>query len=163
MPTYFLFTLRGYFDHPEISGLSWNADNQLLLNGYLNNTGFGDLQLYNLDQNQGQDIAPNGTCCYRDVHWSPDGTYLFYTYQPESGGEISLHYAPVSQLDQPGSAMTSLALATWLHHQRYRITPTRPAYRPLIKICSEIILYQPVPFISCSSRAGMYCMYTAFR
>jgi serine/threonine protein kinase len=110
LPTYFLFTLRGYFDHPEISGLSWNADNQLLLNGYLNNSGFGDLQLYNLNQGQGQEIAPNGSCCYRDIHWSPDGTYLFYTYQPESGGEISLHYAPVSQLDQPGSAMTSLVL-----------------------------------------------------
>jgi hypothetical protein len=110
LPTYFLFTLRGYFDHPEISGLSWYAGNQLLLNSYLNNSGFGDLQLYNLDQNQGQDISPNGTCCYRDVHWSPDGTYLFYTYQPESGGEISLHYAPISQLDQPGTAMTSLAL-----------------------------------------------------
>ncbi len=110
LPTHFLFTLRGYFDHPEISGLSWNADNQLLLNGYLNSSGFGDLQLYNLEQNQGQDIAPNGTCCYRDIHWSPDGTYLFYTYQPESGGEISLHYAPLSQLDQPGSPMTSLSL-----------------------------------------------------
>jgi serine/threonine-protein kinase len=110
LPTYFLFTLRGYFDHPEISGLSWNADNQLLLNGHLNSSGFGDLQLYNLDQNQGKDIAPNGTCCYRDVHWSPDGTYLFYTYQPESGGDISLHYASLSQLDQPGSAMTSLDL-----------------------------------------------------
>jgi hypothetical protein len=110
LPTYFLFTMRGYFDHPEISGLSWNGSNQLLLNGFLNTGGFGDLQLYNLDQNQSQDLAPNGTCCYRDIHWSPDGTYLFYTYQPESGGEISLHYIPVSQLGQPGSEMTSLVL-----------------------------------------------------
>jgi serine/threonine protein kinase len=110
LPTYFLFTLRGYFDHPEISGLSWNGNDQLLLNGYLNNDGFGDLQLYNLDQNQSQEITPNGTCCYRDIHWSPDGTYLFYTFQPESGGDISLYYAPYTELNKPGETMTALAL-----------------------------------------------------
>jgi hypothetical protein len=80
------------------------------LNGYLHNDGFGDLQLFSLDQNQTKDIIPNGTCCYRDVHWSPDGTYLFYSYQPESGGEISLYYVPYSELNQPGSTMTALTL-----------------------------------------------------
>lgn len=110
LPTYFLFTLRGYFDHPEIASLSWSADNQLLLNGYLNNAGFGDLQLFSLDQNQSREIAPNGSCCYRDAHWSPDGTYLFYSFQPEAGGEISLYYVPSSELNQPGAEMTSLAL-----------------------------------------------------
>jgi serine/threonine-protein kinase len=110
LSTYFLFTLPGYFNHPEISGLSWNGSNQLLLNGYLNNEGFGDLQLYSLDQNQSQEITPNGSCCYRDAHWSPDGTYLFYSFQPESGGDISLYYAPSSNLNQPGEAMTALAL-----------------------------------------------------
>jgi Tol biopolymer transport system component len=110
LSTYFLFTLPGYFNHPEISGLSWNGSNQLLLNGYLNNEGFGDLQLYSLDQNQSQEITPNGSCCYRDAHWSPDGTYLFYSFQPESGGDISLYYAPSSELNQPGEAMTALTL-----------------------------------------------------
>jgi len=112
LPTYFLFTLRGYFDHPEISGLSWNGNDQLLLNGYLHNDGFGDLQLFSLDQNQTKEIIPNGTCCYRDVHWSPDGSYLFYSYQPESGGDISLYYVPYSELNQPGSSITALALPT---------------------------------------------------
>ena len=110
LPTYFLFTLRGYYNHPEISSLSWNGDNQLMLNGYLNEDGFGEMQLYNLDLNQSQGIAPNGQCCYRDVHSSPDGTYLFYTFQPEAGGEISLYYAPSSELSQPSGEMTSLAL-----------------------------------------------------
>ena len=110
LPSYFLFTLRGYFDHPEISGLSWNGNDQILMNGYLHNDGFGDLQLFSLDQNQTKEIIPNGSCCYRDVHWSPDGTYLFYSYQPESGGDISLYYVPFSELDQPGSSMTALTL-----------------------------------------------------
>jgi serine/threonine protein kinase len=110
LPTFFLFTLRGYYDRPEISGLSWNGNNQLLLNSYLNNAGFGDLQLYSLDQNQSQAVAPNGSCCYRDAHWSPDGTYLFYSFQSENGGEVSLYYAPYSKVSQPGSQMTSLAL-----------------------------------------------------
>ncbi len=110
LPTHFLFTLRGYFNRSEISAISWNGNDQLLFNGYLSNYGFGDLQLFSLDQNQSQEIAPNGSCCYRDVHWSPDGTYLFYSFQPESGGDISLYYAPSSELDQPGAAMTALAL-----------------------------------------------------
>ncbi|MFZ2097045.1 MAG: protein kinase [Anaerolineales bacterium] len=110
LPTYFLFTFRGYYDHPEISSLSWNGNRQLLLGGYITSQGFGDLQLYNLDKDQGQEIAPNGSCCYRDVHWSPDGTYLFYAFQPESGGDISLYYTPTAELNQSGSAMASLTL-----------------------------------------------------
>jgi serine/threonine protein kinase len=112
LPTYFLFTLRGYYDHPEISGLSWNGTNQLLLNGYMNNAGFGDLQLYNLDQNQSRELAPNGSCCYRDAHWSPDGSYLLYTYQAEAGDEIGLYYTPSSELNKTSSSMASLSLPT---------------------------------------------------
>jgi serine/threonine protein kinase len=110
LPTHFLFTMRGYFDHPEISSFALDGNNQLLLNGYLNNEGFGDLQLFNLDQNQSQEITPNGSCCYRDVHWSPDGTYVFYTYQPESGGDISLYYAPSTKLSEPGTPVAALVL-----------------------------------------------------
>jgi serine/threonine protein kinase len=110
LPTYFLFTLQGYYDHPEITNLSWNGNDQLLLNGNVNNEGFGDLQLYNLDQNQTRKLVPNGSCCYRDAHWSPDGTYLFYSYQPEAGGEISLYYTPSSELSQSGGSMASLVL-----------------------------------------------------
>lgn len=110
LPTYFLFTFRGYYDHPEITSISWNGNDQLLLNGYVNNAGFGDLQLYNLERNQGLELAPNGSCCYRDAHWSPDGSYLFYSYQPEAGGDISLYYISADQISQPGGAMVSLAL-----------------------------------------------------
>ncbi len=105
LPSYFLFTMRGYYDHSVISGLSWSQDNQLLMNGHLNEGGFGDLQLYNLAQNRSQVIVPNGSCCYRDAFWSPDGTYLFYTFQPEDGGEVSLFYAPYSEINQPGGGI----------------------------------------------------------
>jgi serine/threonine protein kinase len=109
-PTYFLFNLRGYYQHPEISGLTWNKDGQFLFNGSVSSSGFGDFQLYNLDNGQTEALAPNGSCCYRDVRWSPDGSYIFYSYQPEAGGDISLFYVPSSQLNQPGEAMAALAL-----------------------------------------------------
>jgi serine/threonine-protein kinase len=109
LPTYFLFTLRGYYDYPEISSLSWNADDQLLINGLVNSEGFGDLHLYDLNQNQDQELAPNGDCCYRDAHWSPDGTYLFYSFQADDG-DVSLFYTPSSKLGQSGESMASLAL-----------------------------------------------------
>ncbi len=125
LPTYFLFTLRGYFDHPELSSLSWNGNDQLLFNGYVNNEGFGDLQIYNLEQNQGQELTPNGDCCYRDAHWSPDGTYLFYSYQANTGGDINLFYTPTSKLSQTGDSMASLALpADFLAGSAESIQPT---------------------------------------
>ncbi len=108
LPTHFLFTLRGYYDHPEITSLSWNGDDQLLLNGIVNG-GFGDLQLYNLAQDQSTQLEPNGTCCYRDARWSPDGSYLFYSYQPSPGDAIALYYVPANGLDQPRT-LASLAL-----------------------------------------------------
>ncbi len=108
LPTHFLFTLRGYYDHPEITGLSWNGSDQLLLNGIVSE-GFGDLQVYNLLQDQATRLEPNGACCYRDAAWSPDGSYLFYAYQPDPGGEIDLYYVPSAKLDQPHT-LVSLAL-----------------------------------------------------
>ncbi len=129
LPTHFLFTLRGYYDHPEITSLSWNGNDQLLLNGYVNE-GFGDLQLYNLDEDQSQELTPNGSCCYRDAHWSPDGTYLFYTYQPEPGGEVAFFYTPTSALSQPGASMASLALpAGFLDGSQESLQPALRAAR----------------------------------
>ena len=109
-PTYFLFNLRGYFEYPEITGISWNHNSQILFNGPVTSTGFGDLQLYDLENGHSEALAPNGSCCYRDVSWSPDGSYLFYSYQPEAGGDISLFYVPSSSLSQPGQAMAALPL-----------------------------------------------------
>jgi hypothetical protein len=75
-----------------------------------NSAGFGDVQLVNLVDNQGHAITPNGICCYRDAHWSPDGTYLFYAYQPPAGGDIRLYYTPSTDLDKVGTSLASLAL-----------------------------------------------------
>jgi len=108
--SYFLFNLRGYFERPEISALSLNKNGQFLFNSPLTSTGFGNLQLYDLDNGQSEALAPNGSCCYRDVSWSPDGSYLFYSYQPEAGGAISLFYVPSSALSRPGQAVAALSL-----------------------------------------------------
>ncbi len=109
-PAFFLFTFPGYYDHPEIASLSWNGNDRLLLNADVNHAGFGDLQVYDFAQNQSQALAPNGSCCYRDANYSPDGTYVFYSFQPVTGGDISLYYTPATSLSQPGAPMASLAL-----------------------------------------------------
>ncbi len=112
LSTYFLFTLRGYYDRPEIPSFSWNGNDQLLVNSYQNESGFGDLLLYNLDQNLGLNITPNGSCCYRDAHWSPDGSYIFYAYQPEAGGQISLYFAPTGKITQTGTISNPIPMPT---------------------------------------------------
>ncbi|MGE5123573.1 MAG: protein kinase domain-containing protein, partial [Acidobacteriaceae bacterium] len=53
---FFLFTLRGYYDHPAFSSLSWNGDEHLLLNSFVNQAGFGDLALVSLKQKASQSI-----------------------------------------------------------------------------------------------------------
>jgi len=102
LPTYFLFTLRGYYENPVIPGLDWDGEDLLLWNGSLRGDGFGDLHLYSLAQSTSQPINPiQGECCYRDARWSPDRTYILFTFQPEAGGTIGLYYALFAESSQP--------------------------------------------------------------
>ena len=102
LPTYFLFTLRGYYENPVIPGLDWDGEDLLLWNGSLRGDGFGDLHLYSLEQSTSQPLNPiQGECCYRDARWSPDRTYILFTFQPEAGGTIGLYYALFAESSQP--------------------------------------------------------------
>jgi serine/threonine protein kinase len=86
LSTYFLFSLRGYYDHPEIPGFSWNGNDRLLLNGYQNNAGFGDLLLYNLDQNQGQSITRKD---HAAIAIQLESRWLLYLLRPSAGSRRS--------------------------------------------------------------------------
>jgi serine/threonine-protein kinase len=109
-PTYLLFSLRGYYLHPGISSFAWDGNNQVLLTGYSNPSGFGDLHSFDLQASQGQPLNPaTSPCCYGDIQWSPDGRYWLFIYQPETGGEIGLYYIPWADLGS-GATFQPLAL-----------------------------------------------------
>jgi len=104
-----LFTLEGYYQQPEIAGFAWDGSH-FILNSSRINGGWGEIQVLDASFADNRVLAPMGqSCCYRDARWSPDGTYLVFTYQPEAGGSTQLVYAPWAEIEQ-GASFTSLPL-----------------------------------------------------
>ena len=77
------FTIKGYRQQPYIQNFGWDGQALFALTGIIRNGGFGDLYIYNSDNNRSDlEINPiNGNCCYRDPSFSPDGSYLTFAYQ----------------------------------------------------------------------------------
>ena len=69
------------------------------MNGNTRNGGFGNLHLFNRETFRANTtVNPvNGSCCYRDPQFSPDGTYLVFAFQDMNLGADSktqLYYIP---------------------------------------------------------------------
>lgn len=95
---YLQFTLGGYYQQPKITSFAWDGS-RFILNSSRIAGGWGELLLYDGNHSDTQILEPMGTpCCYRDAGWSPDGEYLIFAYQPETGGEVQLVYAPLNEI-----------------------------------------------------------------
>lgn len=96
------FTPEEYIAAPMIPNFGWDGRDLFALATYIRNEGFGNLYVYNMDlKKPGAKINPvNGTCCYRDPVWSPDGSHLLFAYQKYPGGDnsIQLYYIPYGTL-----------------------------------------------------------------
>jgi serine/threonine protein kinase len=89
------FTIGGYANAPYIQTFGYDGSYLFALVSYTRNDGFGDLYVYNSDLHRvDPDVNPvGGTCCYRDVQFSPDGRYIIFAYQPfEPGATAKLYY-----------------------------------------------------------------------
>lgn len=76
------FTMSGFNEKPLIPSFDWDGDLLFLLQSDVRNEGFGFLYAYNLDSKTATLLDPVGTrCCYRDAHWSPDGSAVIFAYQ----------------------------------------------------------------------------------
>ena len=85
------FTMKGYATTPVIQNFGWDSRLLFALNGFIRNGGYGDMYIYNGDSRKGELINPiDGTCCYRDISWSPDGRYLTFAYQDIGLGADSM-------------------------------------------------------------------------
>jgi hypothetical protein len=80
------FTIKGYNSQPYIQNFGWDGQALFAMTGIIRNGGFGDLYIYNSDNNRAElEINPiGGDCCYRDPSWSPDGTYMAFAFQAVS-------------------------------------------------------------------------------
>ena len=86
------FEMRGYAKNPVIQNYDWDGTYLFTLTNVVRNEGFGDLYFYNTDLHKArQEVNPiEDTCCYRDPHWSPDGSYIVFAYQNYLGGSNSI-------------------------------------------------------------------------
>jgi serine/threonine protein kinase len=96
------FTLPG-FQNGVLLDFDWDGFNQFVFNTVRRNNGWGDLHIYNWESHKPTlTINPiNKKCCYRDARWSPDGTYLFFTFQDEglaANSQALFYYVPYGDI-----------------------------------------------------------------
>ncbi|NIR65548.1 MAG: hypothetical protein GWN61_14995 [candidate division Zixibacteria bacterium] len=91
------FTMENYNTSPYIQNFTYDGYYLFILNSYTRNDGFGHMYVFNTDTfNASLKVNPiDGTCCYRDTQFSPDGRYISFVYQPfEAGATSQLYYIP---------------------------------------------------------------------
>ena len=110
----------------------WNGSSLFSFNTSFRNDGWGEFYTYNyIGQRPTKHRPINGECCYRDIRWSPDRTYVLFAFQAESlGAEVQnlLYYVPEGQLGT-GANFTPLPLPDELF-SRDRTKGPQPALRP---------------------------------
>jgi serine/threonine protein kinase len=98
------FEMKGYNKNPIIQNFDWNGLSLFTLTNNVRNDGFGDLYFYSTELHTARfEVNPiDGTCCYRDPHWSPDGSHIVLAYQSYLGGANSvtqLYLIPYGSLE----------------------------------------------------------------
>ncbi len=111
------FSMMGYGvgggKYSIIPSFDWNQDELFLLNSIARNGVYGYLYAYNFNNQKAEQIDPLGSqCCYTDARWSPDGTFVLFSYQDialGNGSKNQLYYIPYGSIGT-GSKYTPLPL-----------------------------------------------------
>ncbi len=96
------FTMRGYSgsnDLGVIEDYAWDGRDIFILYGNVLHNG-GDMVMYNLQTHKAEVINPlEGHCCYRDIHFSPDGEYVAFVFQDvRYTNPAEVYYVPLAML-----------------------------------------------------------------
>jgi hypothetical protein len=123
------FDIPEFADNPTIQRLSWDGVGLFVLTTYVRNRVFGNMYFYNSEIRQGWLANPiEGKCCYTDPIWSPDGDYLFFTFQDAKLGTASKNlFYYVSYFDIEGKGQFTPLELPEVTNQR---TTIEPALRP---------------------------------
>ena len=80
----------------------WDGLSQFTFNTTRRNDGWGEFYIYNYQNHKPTLVYPiNNVCCYRDIRWSPDGTYILFSFQDLTLGAAApnlLYYVSSGQL-----------------------------------------------------------------
>ncbi len=118
------------FSGLEMPDFDWDGNQLFLMNSDKRNGGFGYLYTYNTETHKGIPLTPLGSCCYRDVRWSPDGRYVIVTFQDETLGAaapIRLYLIPYGVIAAGGSFDPIPLPPDFFRNPREK---TQPAFRP---------------------------------
>ncbi len=95
------FTPAG-FQSRMMGDFDWDGFSLFAFNTSKRNNGWGELYIYDWERHRPALTRPvQNKCCYRDVRWSPDGTYLFFAFQDESlaaASQTFLYYVPYGEI-----------------------------------------------------------------
>jgi tRNA A-37 threonylcarbamoyl transferase component Bud32 len=102
------FTMIGYNAAPRIPDFDWNGAALFLLNSSFRNKVYGYQYVYNMDTFLANQLNPLGGagCCYSDMHWSPDGSYVIFGYQDYNLADkapTELYYIPYGTISAGGT------------------------------------------------------------
>ena len=80
----------------------WDGLSQFTFNTSRRNDGWGEFYIYNYINHKPTLVYPiDNVCCYRDIRWSPDGTYVLFSFQDLSLGAAAptlLYYVSSGEL-----------------------------------------------------------------
>jgi hypothetical protein len=101
------------FQNHLMPDFDWDGFNLFVFHTSKRNNGWGELYIYDWESHKPTHIRPiSGKCCYRDVRWSPDGTYLIFAFQDEGlagAAPTLLYYVPYGGIGT-GAKLTSIPL-----------------------------------------------------
>jgi len=128
------FTFGEYTRTPTLTSLTWDGGSLFAMTGLTRNEGFGEMHFFNRESYKADlSVNPiNGNCCYRDVQFSPDGTYLLFAYQDMTQGAASVtqvYYIPFGTIGT-GAQYQSLPLAEYTNPKEQPQLILRPAVAP---------------------------------
>lgn len=96
------FVPVGYASN-ELPDFDWNGSSLFSFTSLRRNDVWGEFYIYDWQAQRPAHIIPiNNECCYSDIRWSPDGSYIFFAFQALSLGaeaEAQLYYIPAGQLE----------------------------------------------------------------
>ncbi len=128
------FSYREYERNPRIVSFDWDGDALFSFNSENRNDGFGSMQIFNMESfRHSENINPiDGVCCYRDMQWSPDGSYLVFAFQNYLQGANSttqIYYIPYGSIGT-GASYEPLPLPIITNPREKPQPVLRPAIQP---------------------------------
>ena len=122
------------YDGNELPDFDWDGKDLFTINTAHRNDGWGEFYMFNYTTNKPTKLRPiNNSCCYRDIRWSPDGSYVLFAFQDEllaADAQNLLYFVEAGLLDA-GATPTLIALPERFF-KNLKEAP-QPAWRPIEK------------------------------